>query len=35
MDMVNGKLAKYIENEVIKPVLKNRLLQRIERLTKK
>lgn len=35
MDMVNGKLAKYIDNEVIKPVLKNRLLQRIERLTKK
>lgn len=34
-DMVNGKLAKYIDNEVIKPVLKNRLLQRIERLTKK
>lgn len=35
MDMVKGKLAKYIDNEVIKPVLKNRLLQRIERLTKK
>lgn len=34
-DMVNGKLAEYIENEVIKPVLKNRLLQKIERLTKK
>lgn len=34
-DMVNGKLAEYIENEVIKPVLKNRLLQEIERLTKK
>lgn len=34
-DMVNGKLAEYIENEVIKPVLKNRLLQEIEKLTKK
>lgn len=33
--MVNGKLAEYIENEVIKPVLKNRLLQEIEKLTKK
>ena len=35
MDMANGKLAEYIENEVIKPVLKNRLLQKIEKLTKK
>ncbi len=34
-DMVNGKLAIYIENEIIIPVLENKLLQRIDRLTAK
>lgn len=29
-DMVNGKLAYYIENEIIKPVMSNRLLEKIE-----
>lgn len=34
-DMVNGKLSDYIENEIIKPVLKNKLLQKIEHLMEK
>lgn len=34
-DMSNGKMGDYIENEIIKPVLSNRLLQKIDRLTKK
>lgn len=32
-DMVNNKLLNYIENEIIKPILKNKLLQKIEQLT--
>lgn len=34
-DMSNGKMGDYIENEIIKPVLSNRLLQKIDKLTKK
>lgn len=34
-DIVNGKLANYIENEIIKPVLSNKLLEKIEELTAK
>lgn len=32
-DMANGKIAQYIENEIIKPILKNKLLQKIEKIT--
>ena len=34
-DMANGKMGLYIENEIIKPVLQNRLLQKIDKLTRK
>ncbi|MBD3591514.1 PD-(D/E)XK nuclease family protein [Bacteroides sp. GM023] len=34
-DMANDTLAQYIENEIIIPVLKNKLLQKIEKLSSK
>lgn len=34
-DMANGKMGLYIENEIIKPVLQNRLLQKIDKLSTK